>query len=143
MKTIALRFAENFAPQEGTIRAHEQLIEEIGYVWYGKLGAPISNSIKEEILKSDTPRILLIQSGKFKRYWAYVDKMQKDVPPINEIPEYYRYDALKFHYWFKITKFVEAPSDVMNRCTVISSNMPLSESSSRSLSPYFKISYEE
>ena len=34
MNTIALRFAENFAPEEGTIDAHKKLIHEDGYVWY-------------------------------------------------------------------------------------------------------------
>lgn len=28
MKTIALRFAENFAPEGGTIKAHEVVIKE-------------------------------------------------------------------------------------------------------------------
>lgn len=36
MKTIALRFADNIAPKEGTIAEHEKIIDELGYVWYGK-----------------------------------------------------------------------------------------------------------
>ena len=32
MKTIALRFADNFAPDGGTIVAHNEMIEKYGYV---------------------------------------------------------------------------------------------------------------
>jgi len=32
MNTIALRFADDFAPDMGTIAAHSELIEEYGYV---------------------------------------------------------------------------------------------------------------
>lgn len=43
MRTIALRFSNNFAPEEGTISAHEIVIAEKGFVWYGKLGSRISS----------------------------------------------------------------------------------------------------
>ena len=33
MKTIALRFGEQFAPECGTIAAHQQLISEKEFVW--------------------------------------------------------------------------------------------------------------
>ncbi len=38
MRTIALRFGEHFSPKCGTIAAHEEIINDIGYVWYGKMG---------------------------------------------------------------------------------------------------------
>lgn len=33
MKTIALRFGENIAPECGTIEAHKQLISQYDKVW--------------------------------------------------------------------------------------------------------------
>ena len=54
MKTIALRFADNFAPDSGTIMEHQKLIDEIGYAWYGKLGAAISNAVAEQIKEPET-----------------------------------------------------------------------------------------
>ena len=47
MKTIALRFADNYAPAEGTIKLHEDVINEYGYVWYGKFG----NSLSQKNIK--------------------------------------------------------------------------------------------
>ena len=81
MKTVALRFSENFAPECGTIAAHQKVINEYGYVWYGKLGLPLSEKYVEEMRKEDDLRILLIQSSKQNRYWAKVACMQKEAPP--------------------------------------------------------------
>ena len=50
MKTIALSFSNNFAPDIGTIRAHEELINKNGFVWNGKLGSKISAKVAEDIM---------------------------------------------------------------------------------------------
>lgn len=139
MKTVALRFSNNFAPDCGTIEAHNELIRENGYVWYGKLGKKISVSMSCEIMGNDKPRILLIHSGKKNRYWAYVDKIQYEIPKKEEIPAYYRDEASKFGTWFRIIKFEDAPRDIMSNCIVASSRQALGMASKRSMSPYFKI----
>lgn len=143
MKTIALRFAENFAPPEGTIAAHQQIIEEHGYVWYGKLGSPVSESISAEILKEPTPRILLIHSGGQQRYWAYVSAIQREMPSLCCVPQYYRHMAEDIGCWFKVSSFERAEDSVMSHCFVISSGKRLTEASRHSMSPYFIIRYEE
>lgn len=139
MKTISLRFSNKFAPDCGTIEAHNQMIELYGYVWYGKLGNKIAASAFEDILQNDSPKILLIHSGSFGRYWAYVDKVQHETPDLNEIPEYYRDMADKFNTWFRVVRFEDAPKDIMGKCTVASSGATLSDASKHSMSPYFKI----
>ena len=139
MKTIALRFSDKFAPECGTIGAHEHIIQETGYAWYGKLGSKIASSVFEDILNCDNPRILLIHSGTSKRYWAYVDKIQHETPDKKDIPEYYRNMSDKFNTWFRVTRFERAPQDIMSKCTVVSSGATLGNSSKHSMSPYFKI----
>lgn len=143
MKTIALRFSENFSPDIGTIAAHQELLDDLGYVWYGKLGTPISSKVANELLSSIDPMILLINSGKQDRYWAHIVEVSRTVPPTNEIPEYYRDIREKFKCWFKVIAFEEAPKGIMGQCYVASSNSPLSEASKHSMSPYFIINYEE
>lgn len=143
MKTIALRFSENFAPSEGTIKAHENIIDSNGYVWYGKLGAKISNEARNNILKEDNPKILLIHSGKLNRYWAFIEDISFECPiDINNIPSYYRNERTKFNTWFKVSCFEEAPKDILAKCVVESSKQPLSFVSKHSMSPYFKIEVE-
>ena len=143
MRTIALRFGEQFAPKDGTIEAHQQLIDVLGYVWYGKMGCPVSASIIETLKKQEDTKILLISSGKSDRYWAHITDISKITPPKEGIPEYYREFAGTFKTWFKITEFEHAPKDIMKKCFVVSSGNVLCDVSKHSMSPYFIIDYKE
>lgn len=141
--TIALRFADTFAPLEGTIRAHQNMINKLGFVWYGKLGAAVSTKVSSCIMENEKSRMLLIHSGRSGRYWAYIDKIQYDTPPKDEIPEYYRDNAGVFKTWFRVVKLEEAPKNILGCCVVVSSQRSLSEVSKSSMSPYFIVKVEE
>lgn len=141
--TIALRFGEHFAPECGTIAAHQEIIDKLGYVWYGKLGATVTAQIINEIKKRDDPKILLINSGKADRYWVHISEVSQEQPPFGQFPAYYQEKTEKMKTWFKVGSFELAPKGVMAQCTVVSSGSPLSEASKHSMSPYFKIRYEE
>lgn len=140
MRTIALRFAEMFAPDCGTIAAHQEVINELGYVWYGKMGSSVSEASVKEILGQRKPRILLVKSGKSDRYWAYVADITREAPSVG-IPEYYSAKKELFHTWFKVIKFESAPKDIMSKCTVASSGKKLGEVSRFSQNPYYIIDY--
>ena len=141
MTTIALRFAETFAPDEGTIHMHQKIIDQFGFVWYGKLGLPISKKIQALILQEKAPRILLIHSGKTNRYWAYIDMIQNETPDLMFVPSYYGAMAEKMKTWFRVTKINTAEKNVMSNCWVKSSGVSLSSVSRHSISPYFIIEY--
>lgn len=143
MRTVALRFAENFAPECGTIAAHNDVIEEFGSVWYGKLGSAVSAKVASSIFEEADPVILLIHSGGQERYWAHIKSIRRDVPDMSLIPSYYRDNASKFGCWFEVTRFERAASNVMSRCVVASSKKPLTTASRHSMSPYFIIDYTE
>ena len=143
MRTVAFRFAENFAPKCGTIAAHEELSFENGFVWYGKLGATVSAKTSKEILGNDDPAILLVHSGGTDRWWAHVEAIQRETPDLCEIPAYYRDRADDFGCWFKVTRFEKADPKVMSCCFVSSSGKVLTEASRHSMSPYFIIDYKQ
>lgn len=143
MKTIALRFGEHFAPNEGTIAAHQELIDKYGFVWYGKMGSAVSDKVIAEIMKNDIAKVLLIRSGRVERYWAVITDIQHSVPENKYIPEYYRDIAGTFKTWFKVSEFVQAEKDVLGHCFVSSSGAPLNEVSKHSMSPYFIIEYKD
>lgn len=143
MRTIALRFAENFAPECGTIAAHQAVIDRCGYVWYGKLGSSVSAKVARELLANDDPRILLIHSGKNDRWWAHIDAITRDESEVTEHPTYYRDLSRKMGCWFRVTRFERADAKVLTRCLVVSSGKPLSSASRHSMSPYFIIDHKE
>lgn len=142
MRTIALRFAENFAPECGTIAAHQEVIDRCGHVWYGKLGTAVSAEVANEVLSAADPCILLIHSGGADRWWAHIDAITRNENEVDEHPNYYQDLSRKMGCWFRITLFERADSKVMTRCFVASSGKQLSIASRQSVSPYFIIDFE-
>jgi hypothetical protein len=140
--SIALRFADNFAPECGTIAAHEAVIEERGSVWYGKLGSHVAASNARAVLSQDDPAILLIHSGRSDRWWAHIDAIS-NVALDDGYPAYYGKDTSKFGCWFHVTRLERVKDDVMSRWTVVSAKRPLSSASRHSMSPYFFISCDD
>ncbi len=144
MKTIALRFSDNYDPEKGMIFHHQQLIDKYGYVWYGKFGNKVSKDIIDEQLKMEDPKFLLIKSGTPERYWVHFTEFNQDsIPDLEKIPEYYRKDTDKIGCWFKIKSFEKAEKDVMSKCLVLSSGDTLSHASRHCMNPYFKIEYKD
>lgn len=141
MYAIALRYSDKFAPEIGTICAHEEVILRKGFVWYGKFGSVVSDSNIAKIMSQENPRILLIQSGGPKRYWAYVSAIRKEFPDEAVFPEYYKDIMNSIHMWFRVTRFEQADKNVMSKCIVSSSKSVLSEVSKHSMSPYFLIEF--
>ena len=143
MKTIALRFADNYAPSEGTIKLHEDLIRKYGFVWYGKFGNSVSQKNIDMLLNMKEKKFLLIKSGSVERYWVYFDDIKKHIDELEFVPDYYRNNNEKVKCWFKVTKFERTSKNVMSKCYVVSNNTLLSNTSKYSMSPYFVIDYRE
>lgn len=55
------------------------------------------------------------------------------------VPDYYRDQHEKFKTWFKVTRFENAPKNIMDQCIVVSSGAKLNYASHYSMSPYFFI----
>ena len=141
MKTFALRFSDNYAPKDGMIFHHQQLIDKYNYVWYGKFGNNISKEILNEQLKTNDPKFLLIKSGGIERYWVHFVEYKNQVSELEKIPDYYRNSSSNINNWFKVTKFEKTDKDVLSKCFVLSSGDCLSIVSKHSMNPYFKIDY--
>ena len=89
------------------------------------------------------PKFLLIHSGYPERYWVYVEEISNNTPKPSEFPSYYADKADRIGTWFKVTKFENADSNIMSKCSVLSSGASLSEASKHSMSPYFMIHVAE
>lgn len=139
MKTIALRYADHFAPVGGTIKAHEELIKKNGFVWYGKIGIGISENTRRLIMSNSPALILLVHSGCFDRYWATISDIKKEIPEEKFIPGYYKDKYDKVGVWFCVTRFQKASSNVLSKCKLISSGKTLTEASRKCMNPMFII----
>ena len=68
MKTICLRFSDVFAPEQGTIKLHQDVIKKYGFVWYGKTRNKISAKLLQEILTEGPVKIILLKASSNERY---------------------------------------------------------------------------
>lgn len=143
MRTISLRYTDKFAPENGTIEEHVKIIREKGYVWYGKMGTPISQKVSEMLMSNDEPCFLLIHSGAIERYWVYFNEISRERPEYEDFPTYYHSLADNCKSWFRVNRIEPAEKGVVGKCKVISSGAVLSEASRHSMSPYFIIEFEE
>ena len=143
MKTIALRFSDNYAPPGGTIINHEKIINKKGYVWYGKFGNKINQNYIDEMINSNITKVLFVKSGTNEQYWAYFTEYSNEVTDYTCIPEYYRDNVSNIKSWFKITRFEKIDKDLLDKCIVISSNDSLKNAISKGMCSCFKITYEE
>ena len=103
----------------------------------------MASKVVTDIMKNESPRILLIHNDQFARYWAYIDKTQKGVPELEGIPGYYCNRAGDLKTLFRVIKFEGAPKDILSYCFVGSSLATLSNALRHSMSPYFIIDVEE
>ena len=137
MRTIALRFSDNFAPKNGTIEEHKKIINSQGYVWYGKLGNKISPKIFDLILANGPVKILLIKASSSERYWATLENVSYEMQSVH--PDYYGRDAAYMNTWLKITKIESADNNILEKCIIPSTGSKLSDIYKKSMGSYFNI----
>lgn len=137
VKTIVLRFSDNFAPKSGTIAEHEKIINRSGFVWYGKLGNRISPKVFESILNNGPAKILMIKASSSERYWATLEEVSYERQSLH--PEYYGFETTRMNTWLKITKFETAESDILEKCIILSTGNKLSDIYKKSMGSYFNV----
>lgn len=141
MRTIALRFSDNFAPKTGTIEEHRKVISKKGYVWYGKLGNKISPKIFKEILAKGPVKVLFIKASSPERYWMTLEEVSYEKQDIH--PDYYGQEAVHMNTWLKITNIEPADPNILERCIIPSTGNKLSDIYKRSMGSYFNIEVNE
>lgn len=141
MRTIALRFSDNFAPKSGTISEHKKILSKRGYVWYGKLGNKISPKIFDIILANGPVRVLFIKASSPERYWVTVDKVSYEAQTVH--PDYYGQEVNLMNTWLRITKIETADPNILEKCIIPSTGSKLSDIYKRSMGSYFNIEVHE
>lgn len=141
MKTIVLRFNDNNAPEEGMIYHHNQIINKYGYVWYGKFGNRISDENIKALnnLDNNEKKFLFVRNGMKDVYWAFFDEISRTIEEEKTVPKYYRDEINNISSWFKIKKIEKVDADILDKCSVISSQKKLSEAIRHSMNPCFVI----
>lgn len=144
---LAVRYGEHFAPPEGTIAAHEAVIEENGFVWFGKMGARIGGARANALLSQleqgvDTPLILVRARVNGRTvHRCHVQRISLEAPPADErgaIPDYYR-NRRDVGVWFRVSQIQQIDSRWLSHVKVSSSQRPLPETLASSVASFFYV----
>ena len=137
-KVLIIRYGK----KADCIERHEEVINELGYCWFGKIGVVPSSKVINAILSEDEPRIVLYSQG--KGFVAAVEGVEYEKPTLG-YPDYYQrelYDELVFpKCYFKITSIRKLSSEEMAKLKIVSSGNSAVETLNSSMSSFFYAEY--
>jgi hypothetical protein len=145
--SVAIRYGEHIAPREGTVAAHQTVVDRAGYAWYGKFGLPLSEQRLALLMSQrDDGRLLLFLLCKWDLTLAEVDQVARTIPPseLAFVPAYYREKFSDVGTWLRVRRFVPLSGiGIATQLRIQSSGRPLSEAISSSASPMFYVTVDE
>ncbi len=135
---FVLRFSDK--NKINTIKEHKEILNQKGYVWYGKIGVTPLKKYFDEHLKDSSTLVLLTQPGNY--YIAECVEYSLEKPNDSEYPKYYDsvdFSGFKFTSWYKLVSITEVSNkDVLENVVIKSSGNYLRSSLQGSMSPMFK-----
>lgn len=123
------------------IQEHQNVINNLGYVWFGKIGIRPKSSIIDKMLDSELKSNFIILKSAKECYLCHFDKYSL-ISPENGFPEYYishlRMTSDTFSIWFRITEMKKI-SDLtsLQEIVVESSGNPLLVACRQSMAAHF------
>ncbi|MDG0868001.1 hypothetical protein GKO46_13105 [SAR202 cluster bacterium JH702] len=150
---LLARFTEKWAPEEGTIQAHLDVLKSSGFVWIAKFGKSIGNSpidrTNDEIGKRSPMFLVLMTVGsrelsdrRPRGGLFLLDEVRKKSEfswKVSGIPAYYRKIMMSAGTWFKASKGIALSDAQLYEISIISSQSYAEATLRRSMASYFKV----
>lgn len=117
---------------------HKKVIEETGYVWFGKIGSKPRRDVLDKILEEKTSYIIL--KSKYDCYICTFEKYIEVVPEDKNYPAYYNksFELENFTIWFKLTSMIKVKDkNILNDIVVKSSRNKLVNACNSSMASHF------
>jgi len=144
---LLLRFSDSLLKQGDTICEHNQVVSREGAVWFGKMGASVSQiyiDILNGQIQNDTPTYVFLVKGNRRKSTVYcallvcATKVQPEEQK-HMIPSYYYgLDLIKYmKFWVKLTEITPISFSELEKMRVSSSALPIRESLIKSSTGHF------
>lgn len=141
-KHILIRYNDQL--KRKTIFEHEECVRKNGFVWFGKIGRPISKTYLDYVQKTEPkPFIFFYKTTKQQSELFYSQLIEVSLDDIREtkekkyIPSYYRDSDLEFGVWFKVGKFTELKTKWLQHMIVHTSRAPIIHGLASSAGAFF------
>lgn len=121
------------------IKEHLKVIDQKGYVWFGKIGnKPMASKLRRILREGDG--YLLLKSPR-KSHLCIFNSFSEESPENADYPEYYSSEILpdrQFSMWFRITSISDALGPtVLRNIILISSRSTIVETAQASMASHF------
>ena len=120
------------------IKKHKEVLNKIGYCWFGKIGVVPSESALNAKLNADKPLVVLYCQGDVHIANLLTVSSEK---PLEGYPDYYNDFLYRRNIYpkmyFKLGSLEELSKDTFAKCVSLSSGRPLNESIARSMASFF------
>lgn len=146
---LVIRFSDTMFDVGDVVANHNEVVDQHGAVWFGKLGGTLSFSrielLNKQIEKKIPTFIYLVKGNRKKStpYKADILSLSRDFPKKEKalIPTYYaEKKLLKFmNAWVKIGHIEQVEISDLKNLKTINSIFPLEETLARSQSGYFLV----
>jgi len=146
---LVIRFSDTMFDVGDVISIHNEVVDQQGAVWFGKLGGTLSLSridlLNKQIEKKVPTFIYLVKGNRKKStpYKANMIAVTRDFPKKEKalIPSYYSEKKLLKYMsvWFKIGHIEQVEMSDLKNLKTINSIFPIEETLARSSSGYFLV----
>ena len=137
-KVLVIRYGK----KKDCIEKHSEVINQIGYCWFGKIGVVPSKRIISQIMDEANPSIILYSQG--HSYIASVKDIVFETPQ-EGYPRYYDKELFGKHVfpksYYKLIDINLLNSDDLRKIKVVSSGSPIIETLNKSMSSFFFAEY--
>jgi hypothetical protein len=144
-RVLVVRYSDGHGPAEGTIAAHQAVVNRLGYVWFGKFGRRVGAETLEALRRhaasgADVAVILVASSADGYRFDSCRLLDSGFSVPHDEataVPDYYGRFLQPPSTWLKVADFHRLSLEQASRVRVFESQVPLPVGLRRSWSGHF------
>lgn len=133
-KILVIRYGK----KKDCIEKHCEVIKQLGYCWFGKIGVIPSKKTVEAVISEDKPAIVLYSQR--NAYLAEIDKIIYDKPE-EGYPDYYideLFEKMIFpKSYYRITAINPLDISDLKKIKVVSSGNPIVETLNKSMTSFF------
>jgi len=146
---VVMRFADSLCSGVDTIREHQQVVDQKGSVWLGKIGRPLAQhnlDILNGQIQCRTRTLLFLVQKRGREYiWtkAVLSEVSRSVPALARtlIPAYYQELGITklVSTWFKVESLRKATRAEILNLQVVSSGRQIGDSLASSMAAIFMV----
>ena len=140
-KILVLRYGTNI--EKNCIRLHQEVLENKGSCWFGKLGRSPSEKVIKQVMNDDIGHVIL-----YAREGAFLATFDKviDTKPDDSYPEYYETllyaDGYIPSMYFRLLEIEPLESAALQELIVSSSKSQLIDTLYKSMNSFFCVEYK-